>query len=460
MSTSSTPKTILVIDDDVILNRLLCSHLKKEGYQAVSAHTWSEAEQQLAKIEPALTLLDSKLPDADGLDKVAELSEHCPVLVLTAFGSIDQAVTAIKNGAADYLSKPVNPDTFFLVIKRTLATSSMRREYEYFKQQAALSEAGRDLLGISPAIEELRQTISILGESDATVLVLGESGVGKELVAAAVHRASQRATAKFVAVDCSTLQENLVESELFGHEKGAFTSADRRKEGLIEIGNGGTIFLDEIGEMSLALQAKFLRVLETGQFRRVGGTKNISCDIRFIAATNRNLQQMCREGKFREDLYYRLSAFVINVPPLRERMDDVPVLAEHFLHARDFGKGAHKHLSPGALSALMKYNWPGNIRELRNVIERAALVSGRDDDIKAMHVGRLERQPMKGEYTFSFDYPPQLDEIAGAYLDRLLRDGNMSRSEIARTMGISERSLYRMLNERDGTSPGKKQFET
>jgi len=449
VSTQEKRPTVLVIDDDATLNRLMSSQLRAEGYNPVSAYRWAEAEQLLTKMEPDLVLLDIKLPDGDGMNKLAELGENCPVLILTAFGAIDQAVTAIKNGAVDYLTKPVDPDALLLAIKRTLATSSLRRDYEYFKKQADQSGAGREMLGISAAMVELRRVVGMIGPSEATALVLGESGVGKELVAAAIHQASPRAAGKFVAVDCATLQQNLFESELFGHEKGAFTGADRRKEGLIEVGGGGTIFLDEIGEISLAMQSKLLRVLETGRFRRVGGTKDIDSDVRFVAATNRNLKQMCRDGQFREDLYYRLSAFVLSVPPLRERLDDIPILAEHFLHSRDFARHAHKKWSPGALSTLMSYNWPGNVRELRNTVERAALLSGQEDEIKVSHVGRLHRYQMKGEFAFSFDHAPTLAEINETYVDRLLKDGSRSRSELAQTLGISERNLYRMLRERN-----------
>jgi len=449
VSAQDNRPTILVVDDDATLNRFMSSQLKAEGYNPVSAFRWVDAEQMLARLEPDLVLLDIKLPDSDGMSKLAELSENCPVLVLTAFGAIDQAVQAIKNGAVDYLTKPTDPDALLLAIRRTLAASSLRRDYEFFKKQATQSGAAREMLGNSPAMGELRRVISMIGPSEATALVLGESGVGKELVAAAIHQASSRAAAKFVAVDCATLQQNLFESELFGHERGAFTGADRRKEGLIEVGRGGTIFLDEIGEISLAVQAKLLRVIETGRFRRLGGTKDITADVRFVAATNRNLRQMCRDGQFREDLYYRLSAFVLTVPPLRERILDIPVLAEHFLLTRDFARHAHKKWSAGALSALMSYNWPGNVRELRNTVERAALLSGPDDEIRISHVGPLHREQMPSEFVFSFDRAPTLAEITEVYLERLLKADTMSRSEMARALGISERNLYRLLRDRD-----------
>jgi len=447
MNVGADSGTIVVIDDDATLNRLICAQLRASGYKAAGASCWAEASEMLSRIEPSLALLDAKLPDASGLERVPELSEICPVLVLTAYGSIDQAVTAIKQGAADYLTKPISPDALDLVVRRTLAVSSMRRDYEFLRRQAN-SAAGKALLGKSAAMAELRKMIGIVGPSETTAMIIGESGVGKELVAAAVHQASNRSKANFIAIDCSTLPANLFESELFGHERGAFTGADRRKEGLIEVGAGGTVFLDEIGEMEPPLQAKLLRLLETGRFRRVGGTKDLLANVRFVTATNRDLEAMCREGSFREDLYYRLSAFVLKVPPLRQRLDDIPILAEHFLQTRDFARHAHKKWTQAALDALMSYNWPGNVRELRNIVERAALLSGSDDEIRVGHLGPLRRHPRaNARYAFNFETPPTLDQIAAAYLRILVAEGTRSRAEMASVMGISERQLYRMLNE-------------
>ncbi|MBL8574226.1 MAG: sigma-54-dependent Fis family transcriptional regulator [Hyphomicrobiaceae bacterium] len=447
-------QTILVIDDDVTLNRLMCMQLKGAGYHAVGVHRWSEARDQLAKIEPALALLDMKLPDAHGLDCLVELAENCSVMVLTAYGSIDQAVQAVKVGAFDYLTKPINPDALEISVKRALAANSLKREYEYLKRRLETGVAST-IVGQSSAMAALRRMIGVVGPSDTTVLVLGESGVGKELVARAVHQASPRASGNYVAIDCSTLQANLFESELFGHERGAFTGADRRKEGLIEVGAGGTVFLDEIGEMSLPLQAKLLRVLETGQFRRVGGTRDLTGDVRFVAATNRNLEAMCQKGTFREDLYYRLAAFELKVAPLRERAEDIPALAEHFLQSRDFARNARKHWTPAALETLMRYDWPGNVRELRNIVERAALVSGGEAEIRPGHLGPLNRKARSTSgYSFNFDKPPTMDEFREVYLARLLQEQQGNRAQVAEIMGVSERSLYRMistLREREGS---------
>jgi DNA-binding NtrC family response regulator len=445
---SMAAEIILIIDDDVTLNRMLAAQLKAAGFQTASAHRWSEAEKLLTQIEPALALIDMKLPDANGVDKVAALSEVCPVLMLTAYGTINQAVTAIKHGAQDFLTKPIDPETFDLVVRRTLAAHSMRRDYEYFRRQAS-SAVEKTLVGKSAAMQELRRWIGIVAPSDTTVLILGESGCGKELIAAAVHNASGRAKGNFVAIDCSTLQANLIESELFGHERGAFTGADRRKEGLIEVAAGGTVFLDEIGEMAPQLQAKLLRVLETGRFRRVGGAKDLAANVRFVAATNRDLEAMCRKGDFREDLYYRLSAFVLKAPPLRERLDDIPLLAEHFLQTRDFARNAQKTWSPAALEALTAYQWPGNVRELRNIVERAALVSGEESAIRVAHLGPLRsRSRLSSKLDLSFENLPTLEQLGETYVDKLLAMGTQNRAELAKILGVSERQIYRMLKDR------------
>lgn len=440
--------TLLIIDDEATLNRLMSAHLRDSGYDVVSAESWAVGEELLTKIEPDLTLLDLRLPDAEGLSILPAIAEICPVIVLTAFGSIDLAVQAIKRGAVDFLTKPVSPDALEIATKRALSTSLMQREYEYYKEKARTDQTST-LIGKSATMTKLRRMINIVAPSDTTVLILGESGVGKELVAAAVHDASTRADKAFVAVDCATLQENLFESALFGHERGAFTGADRRKEGLIEVGEGGTVFLDEIGEMSGALQAKLLRVLETGRFRRLGGVKDLTANVRFVAATNRDLNAMRQTGDFRGDLYYRLSAFVLTIPPLRERLEDVPMLAEHFLARRDFARQEQKTWKSSALELLTSYDWPGNVRELRNIVERAALLSGKSSEIRPAHVGDLPRTlSHRKEISFSFDNLPTIAALTEQYLDKLTADNSLTRSDIARILGISERSLYRLLGGR------------
>jgi DNA-binding NtrC family response regulator len=449
MSEKGEPKaSLLIIDDDATLNRLVTAHLRRCGYDVASAATWAAGEEQLSRMEPDLTLLDMRLPDAEGIATLPAIAEICPVIVLTAFGSIDLAVKAIKLGATDFLTKPINPEVLEIAISRALSARTMRRSYEYYREKATSSVSSL-LVGRSAAMAKLRRMIGIVGPSNTTVLVLGESGVGKELVAAAVHQASERASKPFVAVDCATLHENLFESALFGHERGAFTGADRRKEGLIEVAEGGTVFLDEIGEMSAPLQAKLLRVLETARFRRLGGVRDLSANVRFVAATNRNLDVMRRAGSFREDLYYRLSAFVLDIPPLRERLNDVPLLAEHFLAERDFNRQAPKRWSASALEVISTYHWPGNVRELRNLVERAALVAGNASEIRPAHITGLALEgTSRRTYNFSFDHLPTIEGLTEMYLDQLCADPRLNRRDMARILGISERSLYRLLGSR------------
>jgi DNA-binding NtrC family response regulator len=358
--------SLLVVEDDPVLNRLLVKTLGKCGYDVDSAASWQQARERIAVFAPDLVLLDVNLPDSTGFGPLGEIAHSRPVVMLTAYGDVNQAVQAMRLGAADYLIKPVNLDELELVIRGALE----RRQL--LAQKAACGDGPGAMIGDSPAMRRLRQLIQEVGGSDVTVLIQGESGCGKELVAQALHAASTRRDERFVAVDCTTLQETLFESELFGHERGAFTGADRRKTGLIEAAAQGTLFLDEIGEAGPAIQAKLLRVLESGRFRRVGATTDLRTDARVVAATNRDLAQRARQQLFRDDLYYRLAAFVIEVPPLRQRREDIAALAEHFIVQRRRGKGLPPlALGAEARQALERYDWPGNVRELRNVVERA-----------------------------------------------------------------------------------------
>jgi DNA-binding NtrC family response regulator len=446
------PKHLLLIEDDVTLRRLILQRLERADYAVTGVESWSEAKTALANLQPSLILLDVRLPDANGLEKLPKLKEIAPIIVITAFGSINDAVRAIRSGAIDYLIKPINPDTLEAVIERALETSSIRRSYEFLRDEARRKTP--TLIGSSPGLREVRKQIELLAPSQATVLILGESGVGKELVARAVHDASPRSAAIFTAVDCATLQDTLFESELFGHERGAFTGADQKKEGLVEVSEGGTVFLDEIGDLPLSQQVKLLRVIETGRFRRVGGTRDIACDVRFVAATNRDLFAMSQDGSFRRDLYYRLSALILDVPPLRDRRDDIVEIAELFIVTRSFDRQIDKVLTPEAAAVLQTYDWPGNARELRNVIERALLASRNEQDIKVEHLGlpqtvtdRAVASNPKSRVELRFTNEPTLDEVRNAYLRIVAERRKGNRSDIARTLGISERSVYRILKE-------------
>jgi DNA-binding NtrC family response regulator len=451
---SKRRKRILVIEDDKVLCRLLSEQLQAMGHIVATAHSWADAKSTLEGVDPSLALLDIRLPDADGLKCLPDLSTQCPVIVLTAFSSIKHAVEAMRAGAAEYLAKPVNPAELELAVMRTLSADSLRRQYEYFRNQLTPAIA-EDMVGSSEAFSELVRMIELVAPSDATVLIEGESGVGKELVARSIHQMSARAQGTFVPIDCCTLQESLFESELFGHEKGSFTGADKRKQGLIEVAEGGTVFLDEIGELPASLQSKLLRLLETGEFRRLGGTQGLASDSRFVAATNRDLRAFSEEGRFRRDLYFRLATVVIRVPSLRERREDIPMLAERFMTARTFQRGTQKHLTDAAFEALTFYDWPGNIRELRNVIERALLVSGSRSTIELKDLALPQRAAVKtfsqsatqkdGTLETSFEHEPTLDEIKVIYLKYLIRRHRGHRARIADILGVSERNTYRML---------------
>lgn len=447
--TTRTP--ILLVEDDRLLNRLLTGELKRMGYAVTSVHCWRDAHAHLDQHEPALIVADVQLPDANTLDLLPGLTKDYPVIVLTAFGTVQGAVAAMKAGARQYLTKPVDPDELELEVKRVLQHTAMARDQEFCKERLRPSGG---MVGASAAMAELQRLIDAVAHSEATVLIQGESGVGKELVAHAIHERSPRAARNFVAVDCCTLQEKLFESELFGHEKGAFTGAERQKPGLIEAAQGGTLFLDEIGEIEPIIQAKLLRVLESGEYRRLGGVKDLQANVRIVAATNRNLAQMSKDGKFRADLYYRLSAFTLRIPPLRERLQDIPALVEHFLAHHNFSRRLNKRLNPTALRLLMAYGFPGNIRELRNMVERAIIVGGGSEEIRPEHFSfeALGEQP--GQFSMGFQHEPTLDEIERRYLELLVAKYAGHRGQIAAILGVSERSIYRLLEKHGFKSEG------
>ncbi len=446
MGTESPRKPLLLIEDDSTLNRLLTMQLEAEGFRVIVADSADRAKQIAEREDPALVLLDVRLPDRDGLEILPFLCERCPVIVLTAFGSIDQAVTAIKQGAQDYLVKPVRAEVLKLSVQRALETAELRRSYAYLQREIGARRGG--MVGRSPAMEALRRSIALVAPTETTVLLLGESGTGKELAARALHAGSPRAERPFVVIDCTTLQDTLFESELFGHERGAFTGAERRKEGLIEVAEGGTIFLDEVGDLSPAAQAKLLRTLETRTYRRLGSVRDSRCDARFIAATNRDLEQMVAGGRFREDLFYRLAGFVIQLPPLRERPEDIRPLAQYFLARRNAYRHVRKRFTEAALQALEAYRWPGNVRELRNVVERSAILSGEAEEIRSEHL-TLRPEPETGAVVeLRFDHEPTLEEIRELYVRELMQRYRGHRALVAERLGVSERTLYRMLRQR------------
>jgi len=372
---------LLVVDDQPQILQFLRGALSDELYQVETAASGSEALELLPACVPDLVLLDLVLPDTSGLEVMAEIHRDFPslcVIMMTAYGDVETAVKAVRAGAFDFIPKPFNLDQLLLAIKRGLHASRDARELYALRRKghSFLNSPGM-VISSAPAMQDIYETVRKIAAGDkTTVLIEGESGVGKDVLAGLIHAASPRSAAPFLEINCAALPEKLLESELFGHERGAFTSADQQKPGLLEMAHNGTLFLDEIGEMSLTLQVKFLRVLEKQTFRRVGGVKDISVDVRFISATNRNLTRLVAESRFREDLYYRLKVIPLHIPSLRERPEDIPALADHFLRLYNLQfQKQFTGFDETARTALATYQWPGNIRELRNVLERAVLLS-------------------------------------------------------------------------------------
>ena len=438
-------KLILVIDDDRVFKQLLVEQIADMGLEVIGAASWAEASIILAEREPDLIFLDFRLPDADTPQLVEALSPQFPVIVLTGFGSIRNAVSLIQAGAVEYLTKPISLDELEITLRRELTNAELRSRNAFYQRQLASRRPG-PLIGNSRAMAQLQSMIEAVAPTEATVLIQGESGTGKEMVAQAIHQCSLRAGREMVTIDGGTLQETLFESELFGHERGAFTGADRQKKGLIEEAAGSTLFLDEIGETTPANQAKLLRVLETGTFRRVGGAKTLSSDVRFVVATNRDLADLSQSGGFRSDLYFRLASFVIQVPPLRERREDIPLLATHFLQR--CARGVERKLTADAEKLLLAYDWPGNVRELRNLIERAAILAGRDERIRPEHFGPLLSR-REHAVIYAFDHEPPLAEVERECLRQSLLRHAGNRAKVAAALGISERNIYRLIKQYD-----------
>jgi two-component system response regulator AtoC len=448
---------ILIVDDDEGMSRTLSDILKKMSYEVTSVQTGKDALYPLQERDFDLVLLDIRLPDLNGLDvlkKIRDIDSDPFVIVMTAYADVQTAVAAMKAGAYDYINKPFEIDELKLTIKKALETKELKGEVLRLRSKHKDEEKNGEIYGVSPQMDVVRELISLVSQTPRTpVLIQGESGTGKELVANDIHYQSRRQQKPLIKINCSAIPEALLESELFGYEKGAFTDAKESKAGLIELAQYGTVFLDEISEMKASLQPKLLRFLETYALRRVGGKRNIKVDVRIIASTNKDLAQLVEKGEFRKDLYYRIKVMVIELPPLRDRKEDIPTLTEYFIKklGREMGKEI-KGVTTQTLNLLVSYPWPGNVRELKNVIERATILVRGDlitpEDLPL----ELRNDKMGGSITpsrdkwFDKDGFLTLANVERNYILKVLQEKKGNKSETARLLGISRSTLREKLN--------------
>ncbi len=437
---------LLVVDDELSMREFLAILLEREGYEVVTAADAATALSHLAAAEFALVISDVQMPGLNGLALLERIKESNPdtaVLLITAFTTAEQAVEAMKLGAYDYLAKPFKVDEVKLLVANALEKRDLKRENRQLREKVAVCDGYGGIVGNSRRMQELFQLLGKVAESTTTVLISGESGTGKELAARAIHNAGPRRSKPFVAVNCGAIPENLIESELFGHARGAFTGAVGERPGLFEQANGGTVFLDEIGELPLAMQTRLLRVIQEREVRRVGGSSVKKVDVRLVAASNRDLEQQVKDGSFREDLYYRINVVQVVMPPLRERVEDIPLLAEHLVRKHG-GPGAL--LMPDALQALMAYPFPGNVRELENIIERSLVLdpvrislnnlpSQVKNTVKRFDLHTAVEIPESG-----IDLEPALEQLEKQYLVKALEKSGGSKTRAAELLGMSFRS--------------------
>lgn len=439
---------VLLVEDDTTSREAFAEILRDEGFDVVTASNVREAKSHIPD-KVGVVVTDLVLPDGSGLDLLAYINDKAPhigVILITGHGTIDTAVAALKQGAIDYLTKPVIPDELVVRVRRAFRERATALELAALRQQVEEEHRFGMLVGRSPAMRRVFEQIKLVAPTKATVLITGESGTGKELVARAIHANSDRATRPFIPVNCPAIPETLLESELFGHEKGAFTGAVTRKQGLFQAAEGGTLFVDEISELPLGAQAKLLRAIETRRVMPVGSTREIEVDVRLVAATNRNLQERVAEGKFREDLYYRLKVAEIFLPPLRERVEDIPLLAYHFLKevARDTNRPV-REITPEAMEILMRYPWPGNVRELRNTLEGIIVFCNKPViDVNDLPPHIRTSQPVHGSV---FQPGMTIEEMEREAIRRTLEHTGGKRTEAARLLGISVRTLQRKIKE-------------
>ncbi len=437
---------VLVVDDEDSFRTILSNELEEMGFFVLASKSGEDAVKKVVSQAIDVVLLDIRMPGMDGIEALRLIKERSPgseVIMMTAWGSINSTVEAVKLGAYHYLIKPCKLDEIEATINKAYKKKRLSGQTNTSKQELDYWNKFPNFVGKSDGLRAVLQAIDRVASTNQTVLIYGETGTGKELVARSIHDNSLRAKKLFYDLDCTTLHENLLESELFGYEKGAYTGAENLKHGMFKSADGGTFFMDEIGEINLAIQAKLLGVLEKNTFRRLGGNEIISVDVRVITATNRDLKQLTNEGKFRQDLFYRLGAFSIHLPPLRERKEDIPLLAQHFAENPSAGVGAPKAISQDVMQILSNFCWPGNVRQLKNVVETAIILSEGDmifpehlpPDIQIDHDFHAEPD---GEL-------PTLDEVINRYIARIMELVKGHRGKAAKILGISERNLYRKL---------------
>ncbi|MBQ0039689.1 MAG: sigma-54-dependent Fis family transcriptional regulator [Treponema sp.] len=441
--------TLLIIDDEKNIRDGLAANFELEDYNVKTAASGEEGIELISKGDIDLVITDLRMPGISGeevLKHVATVTPGIPVIILTGHGSIDAAVDAMRHGAYDFLTKPLNLDQLGLIVKRALESREMKLEHQELKKSVESNNAFKGMIGKSPAMQKIQETIRKAADSRASVLITGESGVGKEVVARAVHELSSRHDKAMIDVHCAALSETLLESELFGHEKGAFTGADHMQKGRFERAHGSTIFLDEIGEINQSVQIKILRVLAERSFERVGGEQTINVDVRVVAATNKNLEEEIKAGRFREDLYYRLNVIHIHVPPLRERKSDLPLLAANFLGQFNEENGKKiKGFDNKAKAAINRYDWPGNIRELRNCVESAVVMCSGDeitlDDLPANVASSTN------ENSISIPFGTTMEEAEKIIIEQNLAANKNNKTKTAEILGIGRKTLQRKLAE-------------
>jgi len=435
----NTQVRILIVDDELIVREALCNYLKEDGYGAVAVEGGEEALRKVEGEDWNILFVDLKMPGMDGLEvlsRVKEIKPDLPVIIITAYATIDSAVQAMKNGAYDYIVKPFDPEAIALVVEKVVEHQNLVRENILLRERLEEEYKFEEIIGKSRPMQEVFELVKNVAESDASVLITGESGTGKELIARAIHANSSRRYNPFITASCGAMPEGLLESELFGHERGAFTGALYTKKGRFELADGGTLFLDEIGEISPKTQVDLLRVLDEKSFRRVGGIEQITVDVRIVSATNKDLRKAIQRGIFREDLFYRLNVVSIHLPPLRERREDIPLLTDHFLNKfRAETNKMIERISPKALELIMEYDWPGNVRELENAVERAVVVGKKKEiipeDLPFFKQGVPERTESKS-----------LREREKHHIFQVLEENGWNISKTAEDLEIDRVTLY------------------